>query len=135
MTLNMIHNVTPEPEKTLTIKQRQAALLLAEGATTVLAAEQIGVSRVTMERWKRQPLFQEEVRQAEDSIYDESLRMLKRNAKDAISCLIRNMNGKVSGYVQVQAAGKLLDLGLDVHKLAEVQADLTELRRMLNDAN
>src|SRR6266568_200150 len=132
----MLHNVTPEPEKRLTSKQRRAALLLAEGTTVVDAANKVGVARETVERWKRQPLFLEEIRQSEDKIYDESLRSLKRKAQDAIDCLTRNMDGKkVSPYVQVAAAGKVLDLGLDVHKISEVLVGLSELQRRLDDAD
>lgn len=131
----MLHSVTPEPEKALTLKQRQAALLLAEGTTAVDVAERVGVSRVTMERWKKQPLFQEEIRQSENKIYDDSLRMLKRSAKDAVDCLMRNMGGNASPYVQVAAAAKVLDLGLEVYKIAEVLAGLSELHRRLDDAD
>ncbi len=131
----MTQNFPSEPEKMLTIKQRQAALLLAGGSTIEVTAREVGVSEKTVDIWKKKPLFQEEVRQAENKVYDESLRMLKRNAKDAINCLIRNMNGKVSPYVQVSAAGKLLDLGMDMYKITEVLDGLNELRRRLDDAD
>ncbi len=131
----MTQNFPSEPEKMLTIKQRQAALLLAGGSTIEVTAREVGVSEKTVDIWKKKPLFQEEVRQAENKVYDESLRMLKRNAKDAINCLIRNMGGKVSPYVQVSAAGKLLDLGMDMYKITEVLDGLNELRRRLDDAD
>jgi len=131
----MSHDATSQPEKTLTIKQRKAALLLASGKTATDAAKELGVARETVERWKKLPLFQEEVKRAENLIYDESLRSLKRNAQAAVDCLLRNMGSKVSPYVQVQAAAKVLDLGFEVHKINEVLDGLAELQRRLDDAD
>lgn len=126
----MQHTETTQAEKTLTIKQTQAAQLLAEGVTAMAAAERVGVSRASLERWKKLPDFQATIREMEDAQYDESLRMLKRTARGAISCLIRNMCD-AKPYVQVQCASKLLDLGIEVHKVGELQREIDELRQLL----
>jgi phage terminase small subunit len=128
-------NDTSEQEKTLTAKQRQAAQMLAEGNTAVQAAERIGVARVTMERWKKYPEFKAQVRQVEDEIYNESLNLLKKTAQGAISCLIRNMDAKVSPYVQVSAASKLLDMALEVHKTQELEDRLQTLEALLANSD
>lgn len=128
----MPHTDTSTAEKTsLTTKQVQAARLLAEGTTAVQAAERCGVSRSTLERWKNVPEFQAAIREMEDTAYTESLRMLKRASRAAISCLICCMDPKVSAYTRVAAASKILDMGITVHEIAPLKAEIEELRELL----
>lgn len=121
---------TTTTKKGLTTKQTSAAQMLAEGTTAMAAAERVGVSRETLQRWKKLPDFQATIREMEDTAYDESLRMLKRTARGAISCLLRNMND-AKPYTQVAAASKLLDLGIEVHKVAELEREVAELKTLL----
>lgn len=121
---------TTTTKKGLTTKQSQAAQLIAEGVTAIAAAERVGVSRETLQRWKRLEDFQAAIREMEDVAYDESMRMLKRASRAAVSCLLRNMND-AKGYVQVAAASKLLDLGIEVHKVAELEREVAELKQLL----
>ena len=127
----MPHSDTVAPEKMLTCKQTEAARLLAEGNTAIQAAERVGVSRATMERWKNVPEFRAAIRQMEDTAYAESLRLLKKTARGAISCLICCMSEKVSAYTRVAAASKLLDLGLEVHKVGELEKEIAELKQLI----
>lgn len=118
-------------QKSLSERQRKAALLLANGSTIANAAREVGVNEKSIDNWKRTCTFQEAVRQAEDELYDESLRILKNAARGAITCLIRNMDPKVSSYVQVQAASKLLDAALETHKIELLEARIAELEEMV----
>lgn len=122
---------TTEAKKTLTSKQVEAAQMLAEGTTAIAAAERLGIGRRTLQRWKSDDTFQAAIREMENAYYDEALRMLKRASRMAISCLLRNMDGKVSPYVQVQAAAKVLDASIEIHKIAEVEAKLVELNKVV----
>ena len=131
---SMHRNAPSSPEKTLSLKQRQAALLLARGKKIADAAQEVKVHESTIDRWKKDPAFLAAIRQAEDELYNESLRQIKKTAGAAIICLTRNMGEKVSPYVQVQAAGKLLDLGIDIYKLDEVLVGLDDMRRRLDNA-
>lgn len=115
-------------------KQRQAALCLAQGFSVKKTAEEVDVAYVTIERWKRLPAFQAAIREAEDDLYQDQLRMLKKAAGAAIGTLIECCSGKVSSYVRVQAASKLLDLGLQVFKTEQLEAEIERLRAIIDGA-
>jgi hypothetical protein len=131
MTVRLIPpNAPTEPEKPLSLKQQSAALLLAKGVTIAKAAKELGINESSIDRWKKQPVFMAAVHHAEDDLYNEQLRALRKVAGAAIACLIRNM-GEAKPYVQVSAASKLLDLGLQVQKVAELEARITELEELV----
>lgn len=128
----MIEKDSIQPEKKeITGEQQLAALCLARGATIVKTAKEVGVAPITIERWKRLPHFMAAVHQAEDELYNDQLRQLKKNAGAAITTLVRNMSGKVSAYVQVQAASKLLDLGLHVMEVQALEQEVEQLKELI----
>lgn len=132
----MIRNESHTSEKReLTAKQKRAALCLAQGMYVDRCAAEIGVAPVTIYRWKRREEFRDAIRQAEDELYSEQLRMLKKAAGAAIGCLISNMGGKISPYVQVSAASKVLDLGLQVHKVTQLEQEIERLQLLLGQGD
>lgn len=131
----MTPETTPQSEKKpLTAKQRQAIVCLAEGNTIVLTAKVVGVSEKSVDTWKKLPHFREALRQAERELYDDAMSLLKRTAKASIATLIRNMDSKVSSYVQVQAASKLLDLSMEITVSQEIEQRLDALEEMAKSA-
>src|SRR6266446_8111033 len=110
------HKLPRRQQKELTLRQRQAASLLAAGHTIQQTADQVAVSEKAIDNWKKRLDFMDVVRDAEDDIYEESLRLLKRVAKQSILTLVSCMSEKYSAYVRVQAAAKLLEIGLEVTK-------------------
>ncbi len=130
----MSSNAPTEDEKELTSKQQQAILLLAKGSTIVAAAKELGINEKTLDRWKTLPEFKAAQRLAEDELYSEALAQLKQVAPKAIACLVRNMDPEEAApYVQVAAASKLLDAGLQVQKVAELEKLLADLETRLQD--
>jgi hypothetical protein len=125
------HNSPPGAEKSLSAKQRQAALLLASGSTIDNAARVVGCGEKTIDTWKKKPDFQQAMRQAEDDLYNEALGILKKAIRPAIGCLVRNMDVKIAPYIQVQAAGRLLDAAMEVHKIQLLEARIVELEEMV----
>jgi transposase-like protein len=125
------HTIPPGGQKSLSERQRKAALLLASGSTIANAAREVGVNEKSVDNWLRTCAFQEAKRQAEDDLYNESLTLLKKSMRLAIGCLLRNMSEKVSPYVQVQAASKLLDAALEVGKIEQLEARIAELEEMV----
>ena len=84
--------------------------------------------------WKKLPAFKEALRLAEDELYSEALGQLKKVASKAIECLVRNMDPEEAApYVQVAAASKLLDAGLQVTKVQELEKLLADLETRLQD--
>jgi|SRR5579859_1108588 len=127
-------NTPDEHEKRLSAKQHQAALLLASGSSIVDTAKQVGVNEKTVDDWKKKPAFKEALRQAEDDLYTEALTRLKRETSNAIDCLVRNMKpDEAAPYVQVAAASKIIDAGLQVAKVQELEKLLEDLQGRLLD--
>lgn len=124
----------PEQEKSLTPKQQQCALLLASGKSIVDAAVEISVNESTIRRWKVLEAFRAAVAHAEDDLYSEVLSRLKREAANAVDCLVRNLNEDAAApYVQVQAAAKILDASLQAAKVRELETLLSELEARLQE--
>lgn len=124
-------NNPPEPEKKLTGKQLQAVALLVNGNTIDATAKQVKVCEKTVDVWKRNPAFKAAMRQAEDDIYNDSLKLLKKTARAAIMTLVACMDPKTSDYVRVNAASKLLDAALEVHKIQELEQEVADLKLLL----
>ncbi len=82
-------------------------LLLARGNTIAATARSISCDEKTIDIWKRNPEFMAAVHKAEDDLYDEAIRDVKKTLHIALACLVRNCDPKVSNYVQVQAASSL----------------------------
>ena len=125
---------TPRGNKNeLNIKQRIAAGLLAAGHTIESAAREVGVNEKTVDVWKRRPDFKACITQAEDAIYAESMRLLKRTAKAAIVTLISCMSEKTSAYVRVQAARSLLEFAFEVNQHAEIEERMEVLEELVDE--
>ncbi len=120
-----------DEEKSLTAKQLAVVLALANGKTIVSAAKEVGVNEKTIDRWKHEEMFKQALGQTENDLYQDALNLLKTTARAAIDCLIRNMDPTVSPYVQVQAASKLLDSGIELHKMSELESKLADLEARL----
>jgi transposase len=121
-----------ETEKSLTSKQLEAIALLAQGITIQKTAERVGTSEKTVDRWKRQAKFRQAIQEAEDAIFQGELRLLRKTVKPAIAALVRNLES-TKGYVQVQAASKLLDLHLELHKMERLEQRIQELEDAIRD--
>ncbi len=124
----MPHNLTPER---LPPKQRQAVeALLATGEVTA-AAREVGVSRETLHRWLRQPLFLQAVREAEAAALDELSRLLVRLGRTAAATLAKAMSDPATPWAtRVRAADASLSRLLQLRELATLEARVTELERL-----
>ncbi len=121
----MSGNQTPAQ---LTSKQRRAVeTLLATGEVTA-AAQTAGVTRDTLYRWLRQPLFAQAVRQAEAQALDDLSRLLVQLGRTAVATLAKAMTDPtVPAASRVRAADAALSRLLQVRELATLEARLTAL--------
>ncbi len=121
----MSGNQTPAQ---LTSKQRRAVeTLLAMGEVTA-AAQTAGVTRDTLYRWLRQPLFAQAVRQAEAQALDDLSRLLVQLGRTAVATLAKAMTDPtVPAASRVRAADAALSRLLQVRELATLEARLTAL--------
>ncbi len=121
-------------EKSLSPKQMAAIGHLVQGMPMGEIAGKVGINEKTLWRWRQDAAFQAGLRQAENALFDESISVLKRTMKAAIFCLVRNMSEKVTPYVQVQAASKLLDAGVEVHKISELESKIALFEQLVKEA-
>lgn len=117
-------------ENGLTPKQYSLIEALVAGNTIRHAAELSGVAERTAYTWLKQPLFRQEYEATKRAMFDSEIDILRSGVSLAIEALRRNMT-ESKGYVQVAAASKWLDVAIDVHKMSELEARITELEELV----
>jgi hypothetical protein len=118
------------PGRDLSPKQRRAVeALLATGEVSA-AAREANVSRDTLHRWLKQPLFIDAVRDAEARAIDDLARMLVRLGRTATATLAKAMTDPAAPYpTRVRAADAALSRLLQLRELATLEARVVELER------
>ncbi len=82
-------------EKTITIKQERAILLLLQGNKAKSVARKMGLSERTLDRWKRDPAFCAVRDATRQRIFDEAVAKLAGMADEAVEKLRAILTGKV----------------------------------------
>lgn len=101
-------------------------MAVVEEPTEELAAARVGVSTVTLWRWKKIPAFQLALRQAQDDIMAESTRRLRHAGRRAVDTLTRNMDCGVPS-VEVRAATVAVDMALKAVEIDDRRRRIEEL--------
>lgn len=123
----MTTNVT-DPK--LTPKQRKAVEALLVTGDVTSAAREAGVSRESVYRWLKQPLFLEAVRDAEARALDELSRLLVRLGRTAATTLEEAMSAESTPVAtRVRAADVVLGRLLQLRELATLETRVAELER------
>ena len=119
------------PDATLTAKQRKAVeALLATGEVTA-ASKEAGVARETVQRWLKQPVFAQAVRDAEARALDDLSRLLVRMGRTAAATLAKAMSdATVPPATRVRAADVALSRLLQLRELATLETRVAELERL-----
>lgn len=125
----MTANLTPG--EALTAKQRRAVeALLATGEVSA-AAKEANVSRDTVHRWLKQPVFAQAVRDAEAKALDDLSRLLVRMGRTAAGTLAKAMSDAATPpATRVRAADVTLSRLLQLRELATLEARVAELERL-----
>ncbi len=121
---------TDRTPQTLTPKQRKAVEALLTVGEVQAAAQAAGVSKDSIYRWLRQPLFLEAVRAAEAQALDDLSRMLVRLGRTAAGTLAKAMSDAATPMAtRVRAAEATLGRLLQLRELATLEARVAELER------
>jgi transposase-like protein len=124
----MSQNLTPG---TLTSKQRKAVEALLTTGEVTAAAQAAGISRETLHRWLKQPLFVQAVRDAETRALDDLSRLLVRLGRTAAATLAKAMSDPTAPWAtRVRAADASLGRLLQLRELATLEARVVELERL-----
>jgi hypothetical protein len=126
----MPRNLTPGAAQELTPRQRKAVEALLTTGEVTAAAQAVGVSRETLHRWLRDPVFVEAVRAAEAQALDDLSRLLVRLGRTAAGTLAKAMSDAATPIAtKVRAADATLGRLLQLRELATLEARVTELER------
>ncbi|MFO0798562.1 MAG: hypothetical protein U0804_13890 [Gemmataceae bacterium] len=107
------------------------ALSLACGATVEAAARQAGVSDRTVYRRLRKPEFQRRVKEARTDLVRRSAGLLSAASGEAVRTLLALMKESAPPSARLGAAKAVLELGIKVRELAELEAELRELEQQV----
>lgn len=89
----------------------EAIAVLLQSPTQAEACETLGISRTTLWRWKQDPTFQEQYRDAQRSFYDHAMGQLQAGASEAVRTLRDVMaDPGAQDSARVSAARAVLDL-------------------------
>jgi hypothetical protein len=110
-------------------KKNEDALLsaLACGATAEAAAKQCGVSDRTVYRRMEDPGFKARLRDVRADMVRRSAGMLTAAAGEAIRALLALLKESAPPTVRLGAARAVLEIGIKVRELAELEAEMQEL--------
>lgn len=116
------------PAEELTPLQDAAILAVLTCRTLRLAAKKAGVSHQTLYNWLDDPAFQRGLTAARKRLVSHAVSQLAQVATDAVAALKRNLTAKGNPGVQVRAAVGLLDQLVKVGAVADLAAEVAELR-------
>ncbi|MFN8678786.1 MAG: hypothetical protein U0Z70_20575 [Thermomicrobiales bacterium] len=112
----------------LTPKQKRAIRALLATGEIKAAATEADISRDTLYRWLREPLFLGAVRQAEAEALDELSRLLVRLGRTAVGTIARAMSDPATpAATKVRAADVALSRLLQLRELAQLEARVQAL--------
>lgn len=128
----MTLNVALPTEKPLSARQEAFIAALLKPMTVDAAAKVAGVSDRTAHRWLRLPHVQLALETARHEAFDSALEELRAGVAVAITTLLKVMTSDDSrAYVRVQAAAIWLQTALQVHKMSDLEAKVSELETLL----
>lgn len=116
--------------QTLTSRQRKTVAALLTTGEVSAAAREVGVTRETVHRWLRDPVFLQAVREAETEAIDELSRLLVRLGRTAVATIAKAMSDPVTpAATKVRAADVALSRLLQLRELAQLEARVQALEQ------
>ena len=114
----------------LTPKQRRAVEALVTTGEVAAAAREINITRDTLYRWLKQPVFLGAVREAEAKALDELSRLLVRLSRTAVATIAKAMSDPATpAATRVRAADVALGRLLQLRELAQLEARVQALEQ------
>jgi len=118
-------------DKNLNPNQKQAIAALVSQKNIKTAALSIGVSPRTLQRWLTDPLFIDNLKQAENKLIDAGVHQLLLLQNKAIRTLEQLLDSK-SDWVRRQAAIGILTHLVRLRELYKIEEQLDELEEIIN---
>jgi type II secretory pathway component PulF len=108
---------------------------LACGATVEAAARSAGVSESTVYRRLRQPAFSQRLQEVRADMVQRTSAMLTASGMEAVKTLLALQQASTPASVRLGAARAILEIGLKVREVADLERRLSALEQQLSSAN
>ena len=122
--------VSSDSVKQLSIRQQKAITFLISSATQEEACRRAQVSRETVNTWRKDPLFLEELEKQRQAVYAESMGILKQTGSQAVITLQKLLSSENEG-VRLKACVACILLGLKVRKTEQLEGRIRQLESLL----
>lgn len=115
----------------MTPKQEKVIAALLTNPTKQDAAAAAGISTATLRRYLSDEDFQREYRQALSGLVDEAAAQARQSLAPALQCLKEIVSDKEEATsAKIQASRALLEYGLQIISVADIESKLQELERL-----
>lgn len=108
---------------------------LACGATVEAAARSAGVSESTVYRRLRQAAFRQRLQEVRADMVQRTSAMLTASGLEAVKTLLALQQASTPASVRLGAARAILEIGLKVREVADLERRLSALEQQLSSAN
>jgi hypothetical protein len=102
-------------------------MALLSNPSVEAAAESVGISRVTAWRWMRDQTFLERLHEVRRDAWGRAMAQLQEAGPEAVEALRRTLREAENEAPRVSAAKTILDLGLRVVELGDIEQRLARL--------
>ncbi len=118
------------------ISSKQAAFVdaLLVGSTVLTAAKTAGISPRTAARWRKDPAVIAEMQARRAATFNETLEAFRAGMPTAMALVLETIKDKdkdTPRSVRLRAAQIWIEHALSLHKMADLEAKVNELERLL----
>lgn len=116
------------------LNKENIAVHVLTSPTYAEAANRSGVSLATLKRLRKDPDFQAVLEQAKKAMFDETMSKAQGYCLEMLEVLRAIATDNVATDAsRVSAAKTVLDLGIQLHSMEAIEAEIAELKRGLAD--
>lgn len=108
-------------------------MALACGATVESAARQAGIGETTVYRRMRDPAFKTRLREVQADILQRTAGALTAAATESVRTLLELQKPGTPPATRLGAARAVLEIGLKVREIVELEARVVELEQLVNE--
>lgn len=111
----------------------EIALLVLTSPNLKVAAEKAGISYKTLMRYRKNPEFQAAYQTAKQERFNLAMQKAQAYTLEALETLREiQSNPSLNESARVSAAKGILELGTQLHSMEAIEAELAELRKVVN---
>lgn len=119
---------------TLTSTQLKAINFILEGSSMESAAKKSGVSRSSIYNWLKEDTFRERLKKERNSLFLESLDLLKQANLKAVEVLIKLLNSKDEKNQRL-AAKEIINMSMKVAEIRDFEIRISRIEDIIREEN